>query len=548
MQRRPDNPELASVQVYVDQPLDEGAGPAACYVGHVFDVTPGRADEARWHKRDVVIPLGRGNEATFELPPGEYLIEALAPGGDLLDQRVSVRDGGARRRPVRLGKRRSLAKRLGWQVSSGNIDKTVLASEARALIRLSEEDKQKLKAFGHDLLTLAAAAAAAVAILAWIADWLFHKDAHGGLEPNIKDILPASVEDSLWSGLRGLASWDLPVWIATLVAVGLVAFRLLPWVRPAPAPPEAAALADVTISPGAASTSVPSPEADAPAFEASRLAIDSGLIGWELVRSAARGQAGIDDLLRNPDCRVTRLRRASHSSGFDLFEIADETPFPPPAPGIGRGGFALIPVPGIAGEIVTLPLPWHHRNLRNAVFEIAVSKSGASNFGTASTIRDAQVSSILGYLAAGRLGEAGLLVRQATMLLSDKIEFPLPAALGAYVLLRTCTNVKDDWRRWIGRLCHAFPNFSDGAILHGWTLLQCQQGIEEARESFILGYERGLPTYSEGIRMLQEGLSFFADESEGNPRLKRAIEGADMLARRCNPSQAFTTIRIAGEP
>ena len=537
-------PKLSPVEVYVDQSIDEGAGPAACFVGHVFDVTPGRADEERWHRRDVVIPLGRGNQATFKLPPGEYLIEALAPGGDLLDQRVSIREGRAPPRPVRLGKRRSLAKRLGWQVSSGNIDKSVLASETHALLRLSKEDKRELKAFGYDVLTFITIAMAVTTIVAWTADFVLQEDSYTISNSTIPDVSPIA-ESLQWSSPRGQLSWGLPLWLLTLAAAGLAAFRLARLIRPAPAPPMAAAPAQATAPAEAASMAVPATETDAPALEASRLAIDSGLVGWELVRSAVQGRTGIDALLRNPDCRTSRLRRSSHSSGFDLFEIADETPFPPPAPSIGRGGFALIPVAGATGEIVTLPLPWHLRDLSNAVFEIAVSNSDASTFGTASTIRDAQVSPILGYLSAGRLGEASLLVRQATALLCEKIEFPLPAALGAYVLLRTCTNIEDDWRRWIDRLCHVFPNFSDGAILHGWSLLQCQRGIEDARDSFIEAYERGLPTYSEGIRMLQEGLSVFADESEGNERLRRAIEGADMLARRCNPSQAFTTIRIA---
>ena len=528
---------LAKVMVSVHQPLDSVRGQFAAYVGQIFDVTPDRPPAERMHQRDVVIPVGDGKEAMFKLPPGEYLIQAIAPGGDLLDQRIAIDDVKRTPKRVKLGKRRSLSKRLGWQANSGNIDMTVLASEKRALLQLSEADRRTLSWFGHTLMALLTLGVVLLAIGAWVGDWLAGTDSKPGAQP---------VREAGEKGLAqvdSLSSWNVPAWLLTLTALGLVVSFAVHWLlreRRAPAAeappnPPAAAAAESLGDQSAA----PSVE-----LEPSFLHIESGLIGWALVRAAAEGRSGIDRLLQDADCKATRLRRAARSSGFDLFEIPDDAPFPPPSAMIGRGGFALIPVPGLVGEIVTLPLPWHLRNHAGAVFEIAVSNSSASSFATASTIRDAEFSAILGYLSTGRLEEAGLLVRQARDLLSHKIEYPLPAALGAYVLLRTCTSVEEEWSDWISNLCHAFPRFADGAILHGWNLLQ-QGSLDQGRASFLEAYKRGVPTYSEGIRMLQEGLSVFADGSPIDPRLKDAIEGADLLARRCNPRQAFTTIRIA---
>jgi len=532
-----------SVPIGIDQHLSETA--SAGYVGRIVDVTPGR-DPAERDQRDLIIPIGRNQFKTVELRPGEYIIEAVAPSGELLDRHVSVRHGRGRPKPVRLGHLRELADDLGWQVASGNIDRALWAAEkgVRDAELVIAEAKRSWR-----LLPLAMIIAAIVAITIALTLYLF-------FGRPVESIVAAA------------SGWRL--WL--IVPAGLLVFLSLVYVRTragrrAEAPGEAAAasaeIAAATTAgsaPGAsagapaAASASPGAEASAagseqPASAAMLFRVPAGAAAWELVSAAGSGLAAVETIIGAIETAAAVEPR--ESEGFRFFNISPDHPLA--RPGLGGRLFALVPAAGCTGEIVSIPLPWDCGDGHRAEFEIAASSNASSSFSSASTVKDANTATILGYMSAGRLSQAEMLVRDAQELLNHKHSNAWAAAVGAYVLIASCTAKEGDqsWRQWIGNLHAHFPDLADGAILQGWNLFQQQTdpaSLDAARDCFLEAVDRGIPVYSEGVRLLQSGLAMFGRHKEDNPRLADAIAKADALAIRCSPTQAFTTLRIDPGP
>jgi len=128
---------------------------------------------------------------------------------------------------------------------------------------------------------------------------------------------------------------------------------------------------------------------------------------------------------------------------------------------------------------------------------------------------------LLGYISRGATPAAARLVADhhelATSLLFEKISDPYAAAVGGYYLLRI-GEIEGYTRSWTANLADRMGWMSDGPIIRGWQLLRGAppKGGETPRERFLQAANRGLPVYTEGLRLLIDGLKVIVRASGSN--------------------------------
>jgi hypothetical protein len=123
---------------------------------------------------------------------------------------------------------------------------------------------------------------------------------------------------------------------------------------------------------------------------------------------------------------------------------------------------------------------------------------------------------MLAYMARGDLysamaGESW--TEQAADLVMGKIQDPYSAAIGAYVLLRLGHTEK--MKDWAKNLADWFPFLSDGCIIWAWQKLRGGTSEEDEVAHYLeQAVNRGLPVYTEGVRLLMDGLRLIGKRGE----------------------------------
>lgn len=211
----------------------------------------------------------------------------------------------------------------------------------------------------------------------------------------------------------------------------------------------------------------------------------------------------------------------------------------------------FIAVPqGETVELVSLPMPWYIGDgEREAVIEIIVQQTARyQDFSTSLTVRDDKLGVLLGYLSSGSLGAAREFADTATAMLYGKVRNPLAAAAGGYALVGTVVDSADhEWHQWVKNLCNWFEQIPDGAIQLAQLHLRRRRDagdFDEAAKWLKVGYRRGVPFYSLGVRWLLEGLEKL---SRFDPELEEMSEAVRAIAWRIHPQSAFTIIQLDRE-
>jgi hypothetical protein len=134
----------------------------------------------------------------------------------------------------------------------------------------------------------------------------------------------------------------------------------------------------------------------------------------------------------------------------------------------------------------------------------------------ASTADPSTADTIMSYLQRGDLYSAEAMtqwVDEAQVLLFEKMRDPYAAAVGAYLLLRL--KRFNEMREWARNLANRFPFLPDGCIIWAWQLIHQQpSNTEEIRKYLHMAVDRGLPVYSEGLRLLTDGLRLLGSDGE----------------------------------
>lgn len=194
---------------------------------------------------------------------------------------------------------------------------------------------------------------------------------------------------------------------------------------------------------------------------------------------------------------------------------------------------------------VSLPLPWRgirdHQPVSAQVMVHLEPRQADIRIGV--IVEDPDFATMAGLITASTLPKAVVAVKQARDMLFEKMEHPLGAAAGGYVLLAAGDPEDESWHGWIDNLANWFPDIPDGAILKASLRLRfpkSQSSAEEARASLLDAFERGIPYYSAGVSWLLDGMTQFADD----PAVADKMKLVHRVALRLDVSQAFTVVRI----
>jgi hypothetical protein len=127
-----------------------------------------------------------------------------------------------------------------------------------------------------------------------------------------------------------------------------------------------------------------------------------------------------------------------------------------------------------------------------------------------------KAEALLSLLKTGAIHDAETLMshRQASELIAEELLLEkrfdhAAAAIGGYYLLRA--NCFKRLHNWPKNLADWFPEMPDGAVIYATQLINNQKPrkakIEESREYFVKAIGRGLPVYTEGFRLLLDGVT-----------------------------------------
>ncbi len=202
-------------------------------------------------------------------------------------------------------------------------------------------------------------------------------------------------------------------------------------------------------------------------------------------------------------------------------------------------------------QLIALPAPWTANGEEIEIQLLLDRRAECQRPEFALTIADPMINSVLGYAANGAVHEAAQLMDFATArkLLFHKISSPLAATVGGYLLLlgldRSAYRAHaDDWQQWLDNLCYWFDWLPDGAVLRAAKYFVLgDKDRDGALEALMLGFDRGLPFFTFGMRLMIEGMRRFAHEGEALAQERLAI--LESLAAVADPQQHFLTLNLA---
>jgi hypothetical protein len=204
------------------------------------------------------------------------------------------------------------------------------------------------------------------------------------------------------------------------------------------------------------------------------------------------------------------------------------TPTPRPAP------YGLTLDVGASRLVLTLPGMLDGAYVRSD--EVGSGRLVSVRISTVSDVADACGA----YLARGDYYAAETMApwtQQAEDLLFSKMTNPYAAAVGGYLLLRI--GRYDAMRSWARNLADMFGFLADGCVIWAWQSVA--QGNQAAGKDYLLkAAERGLPVYTEGLRLLLDGLLRLGDEG------REALEKVNRAAGRVLWTSPFTA-RLEGD-
>lgn len=141
---------------------------------------------------------------------------------------------------------------------------------------------------------------------------------------------------------------------------------------------------------------------------------------------------------------------------------------------------------------------------------------------------------LLGYLGTGaftaarRVGEGT--VSMVEKMLNGGQDDPSSAAIAGYYLL--IAGQVNRQHEWIFNLTNWFPWMPDGSIIHACYLMRLNKpDLDQARKYLLHAEQSGLPMFTQGLRLLFDGLDFFTHKSPDDTDVAQARDRLQQYAR-----------------
>ena len=130
--------------------------------------------------------------------------------------------------------------------------------------------------------------------------------------------------------------------------------------------------------------------------------------------------------------------------------------------------------------------------------------------------------SLLSFLQSGDMDMVkSMIEKNASSLLFQKMISPTNAAIGGYVLLKV--GKEDRMRNWAENLTNWIDWLPDAPIIRAWQLInQKSENISEIRSLFLEAVDRGVPIYTEGMRLLVKGLKMLYFHNKQDQEIEKA--------------------------
>jgi hypothetical protein len=483
----------------------------------------GKRDHSRDHA-NLVIPAGQAAAPlVVDVKPGNYVVEAVLPSGDVATDQVEAIDQTTQ--TVVLQVPDSPHEWLSWQQYIGNVPAEPEAADTRPRrTRAAGTQRERIDAFVRREMSEPRGLGASFERSS-PRRMLVRRIPKGQVmhlrmpfEPRVSRLL---TDD--------LALEPPPArWGSTSAKPPKARVRAEPATRRPPAWPVV--------------TYVGEP------VEALRGGAPSGADAWQLIEAATEAH---DPLAALSAGRARRPRHRNRDDDREIMTLGAAGPVsdrptdsgpPNPTP---RRYVVAIQARGPA-EIACLPVPWDGGPAGRVPIEVLVRRHPLPGEAVlAMSPRDPTIGSALGYMGSGSLANARVIFDRALAMLYGKQINPFGAAAGGYVLLATDLGERDQpWHQWIENLAEWFDWLPDGMILLGRLRLKHRRNAEDvigARRAMFAAYDRGLPFYSLGLQWLVDGLSLLATD---DPESRRRLANVQRVTWRANLQQPFTTIRL----
>ncbi|MBE8989069.1 pentapeptide repeat-containing protein, partial [Nostoc sp. LEGE 12450] len=182
--------------------------------------------------------------------------------------------------------------------------------------------------------------------------------------------------------------------------------------------------------------------------------------------------------------------------------------------------------------------PWHFIALppESHLNVVVTLSDNDPNFGDIGIIvsshNNQEAETLLSYLISGNIISAKVVgVKFIERLLSEESFETLGATIGGYYLLK----VGDDERltQWVNKFVKLIPWLPDTAVIHSWFLLRSNDlpRVKLARSCLLQAVKQGIPVYTEGMRLLFDGLLLFNQDALARHKQDVEIEQALKLIR-----------------
>ncbi|WDF66118.1 hypothetical protein [Flavobacterium sp. KACC 22763] len=156
-----------------------------------------------------------------------------------------------------------------------------------------------------------------------------------------------------------------------------------------------------------------------------------------------------------------------------------------------------------------------------------------------------EAETLLRMLSIGEIGKAKSLfehINYAEKLLYDKIENPSYASLGGYFLLRT--NSIENLHHWPKNLADWFDWLPDGCIIHAAQLMRGPNpDLLEIRDYLLEACRRGIPQFTDGLKLLHEGLMRLHYMNQEDEVIIAAYKEVRNWLSCADSASAFTVLR-----
>lgn len=167
------------------------------------------------------------------------------------------------------------------------------------------------------------------------------------------------------------------------------------------------------------------------------------------------------------------------------------------------------------GEALHVRLPANLREVRARIDYLMEER--ALLFSIRLSSREPAADAALNYIQKGDLYSAESMtewIDEMEDMLFHKVEDPYAAAIGSYLLLRL--GRYDRMHDWPRNLADWFDFLPDGCVIWAQQLMHlAPDKQDEIRDYLLKTVERGLPVYTEGLRILLDGLRLLGEDGKG---------------------------------